>query len=195
MRAMIRVAIVDDHAAVHAGLDALLRATPDVTPVGVAERAEQVAPLLYRTQPDAVLLDYQLPGTDGLTICRRITADVPAPAVVLYSAFADDALVIPAIVAGASGLVHKGGQARELFETLRAAARGENAMPAPSPQLIEAAAHALDRDDMPVLEMLVERVPKREVAAALRCSPGELEQRIERMLDAMRSNGAAAAGP
>lgn len=147
--APIRVAVVDDHQAVRSGLKALLTTEPGILPVGDADRAEAVWPLRYRTAPDVVLLDYQLPGGDGLSICRRVKSDAPSPAVVLYSAFADASLIVPAIVAGADGIVHKGGPAQDLFEAIRTAARGDTAMPPVPPHLLEAAASAIAAGDLP----------------------------------------------
>ena len=110
---MITVAIVDDHPAIRLGLHAALRSEAGLEPVGSAGNANETQVLLYRTRPDVVLLDYHLPGMDGLTLCRRIKSEIPAPAVVLYSAFADPTMTVPAIVAGADAIVHKGGQTRE----------------------------------------------------------------------------------
>ena len=121
---MIRVAIADDHHAVRRGLHAAIRSEPGLVPVGAASDGGSLAPLLHSTDPDVLLLDYHLPDTDGLTLCRRIKADPPAPAVILYSGFADDSMTVPALVAGADGVVHKGVPARELFEAIRVVAGG-----------------------------------------------------------------------
>lgn len=183
----IRVAIIDDHQAVRAGLNALLATEPGILPVGDADRAEAVWPLLYRTAPDVLLLDYQLPGSDGLSICRRIKSDAPAPAVLLYSAFADASLIVPAIVAGADGIVHKGSPAQQLFEAIRTAAQGGTAMPPIPPHLLQAAASALGPRDLPILHMLIERASLRDIAASLEHSPEQLHRQIAGMLATLRT--------
>jgi DNA-binding NarL/FixJ family response regulator len=179
---VIRVAVVDDHHAVRLGLHAAIRSEPGLVPAGIATNGAEVAPMLYRMQPDVILLDYHLPDTDGLTLCRRIKSEPPAPAVVLYSAFADDTLTVPAVVAGADGILHKGGPARELFEGIRGVARGGHVMPPISPPLFEAAGQALEPQDLPILGMLVDRTPAPEIAATLRLETAELRDRIDHML-------------
>ena len=183
---MIRVAIVDDHHAVRLGLQAAIRSEPGLVAAGVASDGAGLAPMLYRTHPDVILLDYQLPDADGLTLCRSIKAVPPAPAVILYSAFADATLTVPAFVAGADGILHKGGPARELFEGIRRVARGGDAMPPVSPPLLEAAGQALDPEDLPILAMLIDRTPVAEIAATLRLEAIDLRGRIDLMLRRLR---------
>jgi DNA-binding NarL/FixJ family response regulator len=179
---VITVAIIDDHHAVRLGLRTALLSEPGLEPVGSAANAGEAAVLMYRTRPDVVLLDYRLPDTDGLTLCRRLKSDVPAPAVVLYSAFADPSMTVPAIVAGADAVVHKGGQTRELFDAIRQSARGDKALPPISEPLLEAAGQALDPEDLPLLAMLVKRTSPADIAAIMRLELGELNRRIMGML-------------
>jgi DNA-binding NarL/FixJ family response regulator len=183
---VITVAIVDDHPAVRLGLHAALRSEAGLEPVGSAANANETQVLLYRTRPDVVLLDYHLPGMDGLTLCRRIKSDIPAPAVVLYSAFADPTMTVPAIVAGADAIVHKGGQTRELFDAIRETARGSKALPPVSEPLLEAAGQALDPQDLPLLGMLVNRTPPAEIAATMRIERTQLDRRIAAMLTRLK---------
>jgi DNA-binding NarL/FixJ family response regulator len=183
---VITVAIIDDHHAIRLGLRTALLSEPGLEPVGSAADAAEAAVLMYRTRPDVVLLDYHLPGTDGLTLCRRIKSDVPAPAVVLYSAFADPSMTVPAIVAGADAIVHKGGQTRDLFDAIRRTSRGDKALPPVSEPLLEAAGQALEPDDLPLLGMLVNRTSPAEIALTMRLDRRELDRRIAGMLGRLK---------
>jgi DNA-binding NarL/FixJ family response regulator len=183
---VIRVAIADDHHAVRLGLHAAIRSEPGLVPVGAAADGGSLAPLLRTTDPDVVLLDYHLPDADGLTLCRGIKADPPAPAVIRYSGFADDAMTVPALVAGADGIVNKGGPTRELFEAIRIVARGGKVLPPISEPLLRAAGEALDAEDLPVLAMLVDGAAPADIAAALRIVGAELRERIARMLGRLK---------
>jgi DNA-binding NarL/FixJ family response regulator len=193
---MVRVAIVDDHPAIRLGLNGALRAEPGLVPVGAVESAEALEPLLYRAQPDVVLLDYHLPGRDGLEACRELKAHALAPAVVLYSAFADPSLTLPAIVARADGIVHKGAPARELFAAIRTVAAGGSALPPVTEDQLETARALLPTEALPLVGLLIRRKSPREIAATLRVTPTELRDQIEAILARLRSRApSAATGP
>jgi DNA-binding NarL/FixJ family response regulator len=181
-RDLVRVVVVDDHPAIRMGLKLAIASHPGLICVGAASDGEEMWPLLERARPDVVVLDYQLPRASGLELCRRIKRDVLAPAVLLYSAYADPALVVPALVAGADGIVHKSAPTRELFESLRAVADGGSRTPPLIPELLHAAYTVLDAEDRPVLELVVKRTPRWQIAATLGLGTAELDERLGRML-------------
>jgi DNA-binding NarL/FixJ family response regulator len=183
---MIRVLVVDDHIALRAGLMAVLQAEPGIVPLGAASGEEDLWPALRRTRPDVVLLDYHLPGRDGLSLCRLVKRTLPPPRVLLYSAYADAALVIPAVLAGADGLVHKGAPAAELYEALRLVCKGRRVLPPLSRELLGDASRRLHDEDLPVLGMVLDETPRGDIAAALRIGPPALDDRIERMINRLR---------
>ena len=76
---MIRVAIVDDHHAMRLGLHTALRSEPGIVPVGTASSGAQLAPMLYSTQPDVVLLDYTCPTQTGLLYAIASRPTRPGP--------------------------------------------------------------------------------------------------------------------
>jgi DNA-binding NarL/FixJ family response regulator len=191
---MIRVLLVDDHLALRAGLMTVLNAEPGIVPVGAAASADDLWPALNRTRPDVVLLDYHLPGRHGLSLCRDVKRTMPPPRVLLYSAYATAALAIPAILAGADGLVHKGAPATELYQALRLVGRGERVLPPVSRELLADASARLESDDLPILGMALDATATGDIAAALRLGPRDIDARIERMLTRLRVDVPAAAG-
>jgi len=188
---VVRVAVVDDHAAIRLGLTAAIAPHPGLVCVGGAADGEEMLPLLHRTRPDVVVLDYHLPRVDGLELCRRVKGDVLAPAVLLYSAYADAAIVVPSLVAGADGMVHKSSPTRELFEAIRTVAHGGIHVPPIIPELLDAARAALHARDRPLLDLLVAPMQPAEIAAALGLPAAEVDERIGEMLARLRTGLAA----
>jgi DNA-binding NarL/FixJ family response regulator len=183
---VIRILIVDDHPALRAGLNAVLEAEPGLVVVGAAATVEQLFPVLHRTRPDVVLLDYHLPPDDGLRLCRRIKRQIPAPRVLVYSAYADARMRLPALLAGADGLLNKGAAARELFETIRIVASGRRALGPIGPDQLAAAAELVDGDAAPIIAMLIDDTPVPDIAKVLGVPAVAVERRLDRMLDRLR---------
>jgi DNA-binding NarL/FixJ family response regulator len=179
----IRVAVLDDHHAIRVGLESAIRSQPGIVCTGTASDVAQLAPLLYRARPDVVVLDYHLPRGNGLRVCRELKRDVLAPAVVVYSAYADASLAIPAIVAGADALVDKAAPARELFEAIRCVADGGRCLPEPIPELLAIARDWLDAEDLPILEALLEHASPAQIATSLQLSRAQLDERLDGMLE------------
>src|SRR5918999_6352046 len=100
-KAMIRVLVVDDHPAVRAGLVAMLRSEPGLVPVGAVGSAEEALRELARDGTDVLLVDYDLPDSDGLTLCWDAKCREDPPAVLVYSSFSRPRLTIAAAPARA----------------------------------------------------------------------------------------------
>ena len=125
-----RIVLVDDHAILRQGLRAVLDREADLAVVGEAATADSAADAVARAHPHVVLLDLKLttgPQTDGLDLCRRLTATHPGLGVLVLTTFAEDRLVVEAVQAGARGYVVKDVDTTELVRAIRAVARGESA--------------------------------------------------------------------
>ncbi len=144
----ISVAIVDDQNLVRAGFAMVIGSQDDMTVVGQGADGEQAVDLASRLRPDVILMDVRMPGVDGLTATRRITAlspDRPESRVIVLTTFDLDEYVMAAIKAGASGFLLKDTEPETLLTSIRTVHQG-NAIIAPSAtkRLIEHMAH-----DMP----------------------------------------------
>ena len=122
-----RVAIAEGHALVRGAITALLDAEDDITVVGVAGNSDEALAVTARERPDVVLMDLELPGSDGLETTRRIFAD-PAledVRVIVLSPSDEDDQLFGALRAGASGFLVKDTEPAELLEAVRAVACGD----------------------------------------------------------------------
>ena len=190
---MIRIVVVDDHPALRAGLHTVLDTEPGFVFAGESDGAEEnLWPILNRSRPDLVLLDYHLPRGDGLQLCYRIKQDVPAPKVVIFTEYATPALALPAALSHADGLLHKGVGARELFEALRMAHRGDSLIPPIARAVLEESASALDADERAIVGMLLDGSTEREIAQTLRVTTSDVRHSVQRILSTLRLDVPAA---
>jgi DNA-binding NarL/FixJ family response regulator len=128
---MIRVLVVDDHPVVRAGLCGMLAAEPGVEVVGEASSAAGAAAAARAHQPDVVLMDLRMPDGDGVRATSLVLAERPQCRIVVLTTFDNEADILRAVEAGASGYLLKDASREELVRAIRAAADGGTAL-APS---------------------------------------------------------------
>ena len=122
---MIRVLVADDHPVMRQGLVALLSSLDGIEVVGQAADGKEVVREAVIAKPDVVLLDLQMPGTDGFTALRDLARSVPSAAVCVLTMFDDDDSLFAAMRAGASGYLLKGAEQEEIERAVRGVASGE----------------------------------------------------------------------
>jgi DNA-binding NarL/FixJ family response regulator len=120
----IRILIVDDHAVVAEGLQALISAQHDMEVVGLAENGHEAVRKCAELQPDLVVMDNSMPELNGTEATRIITKRSPGVRVVMLSMHSTSAQVQRAFAAGVGGYVLKGSVGRELLDAVRAVDAG-----------------------------------------------------------------------
>jgi DNA-binding NarL/FixJ family response regulator len=183
---MLRIALLDDHPAVLAGLRRLIDSERGLTVAAAASSAPELARELNGLRPDVLILGYDVARDDGLSHCRRIKSRPDPPAVIIYSAYAGPALTLAAHAAHADGLVDKAEPVQTLLIALRRVANGDIVLSPVPHDVIKAAVARLDDDDLPVFAMLLDREPLDSIAQALRTDRAEINRRAQRIVGRLR---------
>ena len=121
----VRILIADDHPLYRSGLRGLLAAVPETEVVGEASTGEETITLADQLQPDVVIMDLQMPGSNGIAATRAIVQANPHVGVLVVTMFEDDRSVFAAMRAGARGYVLKDTDEEEMLRAIRAVGNGE----------------------------------------------------------------------
>ena len=182
---LIRVAALDDHWTVRAGLESVIGSEPDMALVGSVAAEDELEWLLERTDPSILLLDVNHPGLDGFAIGLRLKRRADSPRIVLHSGQGRTALLsVAAAVAGMDAVVAKSATRRELLETLREVAHEGGRIDVPLAVRRRAAAR-LDPADHAILAMRLDRSSWDEVGATLGLGDTALARRAAAIVTAL----------
>ena len=123
-----RVLLADDQVLIRSGFAALIASSDDLVVVGEAGDGAAALDQARRLRPDVVLMDIRMPGMDGLTAARQMTADpdLVDVRIIVLTTFEADEYVLDALRAGASGFLGKSVEPEELLDAIRVVARGDS---------------------------------------------------------------------
>ncbi|WP_352248711.1 response regulator transcription factor [Amycolatopsis nalaikhensis] len=133
-------------------------------------------------RPAVVLLDLKLStssDSEGLALCRELTAAEPSPSVLVLTTFLEDHLVVAAVQAGARGYVVKDVDTTALANAIKAVSRGETAFDERSMTSVvrtlssreQPDAHQLTDRELTVLKLLAQGLSNQAIGAELFISP------------------------
>lgn len=120
----IRLLIVDDHAVVREGLEAMLRRDPFFAKIATASSGAEAISTCVTLAPHVILLDVRMPGNDGFSVLEALLQRWPQVRVVLLSASASVAEVKLARRLGAAGYLPKTSDRQTLVQAIRTVTAG-----------------------------------------------------------------------
>ena len=129
MASAISIVIVDDHPVVLDGVAEFLRASPEFRVLATCRDTAHALEEIWRLQPDLAILDFRMPGLDGLGLFRRMKADQLRTKVLFFSSAPTDAQICTAVAEGASGILLKDASMDELLQALKSIAAGAGLTP------------------------------------------------------------------
>jgi DNA-binding NarL/FixJ family response regulator len=121
----INILIVDDHPLFRQGIRFSLHDEHDVKVVGDVSTSDEALEFIDVTPPDVILIDLNLPRTDGLELTRSIRRTYPGLGVIVLSQHESDEQAFNALRAGAAAYYSKEIAPAQLAQAIRRVARGE----------------------------------------------------------------------
>jgi NarL family two-component system response regulator LiaR len=188
----ISIVVVDDHAVVRKGIQALLATEPDLEVVGEGEDGSQAVSLYEQLEPDLLLMDLLMPKMDGIEAIRRIKEKHPDAKILILTSFAADEHVFPAIKAGALGYLLKDTDPEHLVGAIRQVNGGDSSLsPTIARKVLEEifrptdqplSADPLTRRELEVLKVLAKGRSNKDIAGELSISETTVRTHVSNIL-------------
>jgi DNA-binding NarL/FixJ family response regulator len=145
-----RVVVCDDHEIVREALRSLIESQADMEVAGLAGNCEQVIPLVTGLDPDLVILDIEMPGSDGVIVIQKLKEAIPDVRILVFSAHEGRELVRLVAESGAAGFVGKSESVSAILPAARAVLDGSRCFPG----WLEDSLDGGNPDDSPELDEL-----------------------------------------
>jgi len=189
----IRLIIIEDHQIIREGLVTILNSADDFDIKGHWSTAEEAMSFLEQEEVDVALVDYFLPGMDGLSFTVRMKELIPNLKVIMLTLYDGAKLIESAFDSGAAGFLSKHTSSVELMHTVRTVHKGEMVL---SPMLtrqfvaykgvIEAKSAEdgapFNNDELRMLQLASDGVCNKEIASCLGISHTALRHRFSAIL-------------
>ncbi len=121
---MIRIAIIDDHAMVRAGLRQFFADQPDFSVVAEAANGRDALDIVRKGEVDVIVMDISMPEHSGVDALTAIKARAPDLPVLILSGFPEEHYATTLLRQGASGYLNKECDPEEIVKAIRTVARG-----------------------------------------------------------------------
>jgi two-component system, NarL family, response regulator YdfI len=200
---MTKILIADDHLIIRQGLRLILETETDFELIGEASDGNEALHLCKKLKPDVVLMDLRMPHMDGLTAIEKMRVEQPEIAVVILTTFNEDELMFRGLQAGARGYLLKDTDRLTLFDTIRAAARGETLLKpeimarilsqANAPKAASTEPVKLTERELEVLEAVAHGERSKEIAVKLGISERTVKAHLASIYNKLGVDSRAAA--
>lgn len=179
---MIRVLLADDEGMIRSALAALLGLEPDIEIIAQCADGQEALTEAVALRPDVCLLDFEMPGLDGVDVAARLRRTVPTRCVIV-TRHARPGVLRRALAAGVAGFLPKTRGAEEVAEIIRQVAGGARYI---DPE-VAADALSVDRPPLTSRELDVLRAGRRgettgQIARSLSLAPGTVRNHISAIL-------------
>jgi DNA-binding NarL/FixJ family response regulator len=185
----IKVLLVDDHQVVREGLRSLLKAQPDIEPIGEASNGSEAAALSEQLHPDVVVMDISMPKMNGLDGTRAIRNRARDAKILALSSYDDVECVEKMLEAGVMGFISKRTASDQLAAGIRSVYRGRQFFSPEICRLLQQQKLSSGRNsgltvrEEEVLQLIAQGYPNKGVAAQLGISIKTVEKHRQAVMN------------
>lgn len=180
---MIKVAVIDDHVVLRAGLKYVIASDPEMEFVGEFGGGRGAAQFVATVEPDVTLLDVRMPDLNGVEALKDILAARPKAKVVMLTTSDAEEDVYQSIECGAMGYVQKEAPVEEILRAIRSALAGDVYMSDDIRRVYETrkGAKGLSPREAEVLNAVGDGMNNREIGARLGISENSVKMHLKRI--------------
>lgn len=126
---MIEVAILDDHNMVLRGIETMLEDSDTIKITATYDRGKQLLENIANNLPNVLLLDINLPDSNGMDLCKELTKNYPTLAIIALSNYSETGFIKNMLRNGAKGYLLKNTDKQELITAITTVYKGDNYLP------------------------------------------------------------------
>lgn len=181
--------IVDDHALVREGLEALLNSISNFKVLCKASNGYEAIELHHRLNPEITLMDIKMPGLDGISAQSKILAHNPAAKIIILTTYIGGEDVYKAFETGARAYLLKDTPLEELRTIIMKVVRGEKHIPPDIAQMLalRVGSQQLTEREIEVLEAMAQGLTNREISQALFISTSTVKTHINSLFNKLQA--------
>lgn len=191
MKNKISILIADDHSLIRQGLKQILELEKDITVVAQASNGSEAVQLARTYRPDVILMDINMPGTNGLQAIKEIKQEKLESRVIVLTIHEDREYLFKTLQMGAEGYVLKDAEPSVLIEAIRNVYSGQSYIqPNMTMELVKefnrVTLHEKEKHDennlttreIEVLELIAEGMINKEIAKKLYISEKTVKNHV-----------------
>jgi DNA-binding NarL/FixJ family response regulator len=196
MGSIVKVFMVDDHYMVIEGIQSILKNEPGIELVGHATNGESCLAYLRNNSPDLIFMDINLPGINGIDLCKEVRLRYPSIFIIGLSTFNQQSFIEKMMNNGASGYVLKNATRDELVLAIETVMKGKTFLSHEAAMNMvknrDSGIPLLTRREKEVLELISEGLTNQEIAEKLFISISTVDTHRKNLLAKFDARNVAA---
>ena len=184
---MTKVAVVDDHSVVLAGLKFVLSRAEGMEVVATAESAEDILGFYEKAKPDVLLLDIRMPSVSGLDALETLRKSHPDAKVAMLTTSELEEDIFRALKLGANGYIPKDSRPAEIANAVKAIAAGGTYVPEDIQRIFDMrqGVKSLSARELSIIQLAAKGFSNPEVAEMLGISVNSVKTHFRHIFEKM----------